>query len=234
MLSRNKLLYFIFESPQPVQAMGEGNGKWHLASNLLSPESIVYSAGVGQEISFEKQLVSEIGCTVQLFDPSPTGRATMQLPQNQDPRIEFQELGLAASDGDIVFSPPRNPCEGSFTIPSRTTGPVTRFACRSLPSLMNEKQNPRIDFLKMDIEGFEYPILTRICRDRIPVSQICVEFHHCIVPGVTRMTTFLAMLRLHLAGFRLIHHDGLNHTFLHKRDRRINPGMQNHAQIVQK
>src|SRR5437870_565224 len=49
---------------------------WAFCPEGLGAESVVYSGGVGNDISFEHALVERFGCSVTLFDPSPTGRAT--------------------------------------------------------------------------------------------------------------------------------------------------------------
>lgn len=61
---------------------------WNVSTLRLQSDSIVYSAGVGLGISFEKELVARFGLMVYLFDPSPTGITTMAKPENQMSRIE--------------------------------------------------------------------------------------------------------------------------------------------------
>ena len=49
-------------------------GGWWLPDNLkLGPDSLVISAGVGEDISFDLALQSKTGCRIELLDP--TGRA---------------------------------------------------------------------------------------------------------------------------------------------------------------
>ena len=62
----------------------------------------------------------------------------------------------------------------------------------------------------MDIEGFEYDIVDRFLDQRIPVRQLCVEFHPWLRPGRTWKT----MARLRKAGYRIIHKHRGDHTFL--------------------
>jgi hypothetical protein len=47
-----------------------------------------------------------------------------------------------------------------------------------LKTAMQRLGHSRIDILKMDIEGAEYSVLEDIAREKIPVGQILVEFHH--------------------------------------------------------
>src|SRR5216117_15515 len=65
---------------------------WRFCPNGLTAESIVYSGGVGRDITFEHALVQRFGCSVVLFDPSPTGLQTMSRPENQIPQFRFHPV----------------------------------------------------------------------------------------------------------------------------------------------
>lgn len=77
---------------------------------------------------------------------------------------------------------------------------------------MNEQKLDRIDLLKIDIEGFEYGVLDDLLAAHLNVRQICVEFHHRVVPGISRWRSLLSIIKLRQAGYHLVNHDGLNHT----------------------
>ena len=54
---------------------------------------------------------------------------------------------------------------------------------------MRRLRHSRIDVLKMDIEGAEYGVIDDLVRERIPVQQLLVEFHHrlsCVGTGKTK------------------------------------------------
>src|SRR6185436_19791910 len=87
---------------------------WTFCPDGLGPETVVYSGGVGNDISFEHELVRKFGCKVNLFDPSPTGIATMKLPENASPRLNFQPVGLAGRSCTLRLVPPIFPEEGSW------------------------------------------------------------------------------------------------------------------------
>ncbi|HEU6447620.1 MAG TPA: hypothetical protein VFV23_04200, partial [Verrucomicrobiae bacterium] len=46
---------------------------WNFCPDYLDSKSIIYGAGVGRDITFERTLVDEFGASVVLIDPSPTG-----------------------------------------------------------------------------------------------------------------------------------------------------------------
>ena len=180
---------------------------------VLTRESIVYSGGVGRDVTFENELVQRVGCRVLLFDPSPTGVATMAQAENQIDEFKFNPVALANHSGSISMSPPLDAREGSwFSQASRAA--TIQVPCRNLSTLMHENAHERIDLLKLDIEGGEYEVLDDILERRISIRQICVEFHHGTLPGIRRSQTVRAILRLIAHGYKLLCQEGNNHTFL--------------------
>jgi hypothetical protein len=85
-----------------------------------------------------------------------------------------------------------------------------------LQSLMRQNGHSRIDLLKLDIEGSEYEIIDGFLSAAVPVAQLCVEFHHGMrtLPGIRRYQTIRAMFKLAMRGYKLLHVEGSNHTFL--------------------
>jgi FkbM family methyltransferase len=192
----------LFCTDGKVTPVGKEN-VWHIDTGRFGRAPVVLSAGVGKDISFEKELVQYYGARVLLLDPSPTGARTMQNPENQVAGVEFLPVGLAGADGTRSFAAPINPDEGSFRLGDSSAERVV-FECRSLSSLAGERGLRAIDILKIDIEGFEYEVIEDLARSAIPVGQICVEFHHHM-PGIPVTRTLRALRTLHRAGFRVIH-----------------------------
>ena len=79
---------------------------------------------------------------------------------------------------------------------------------------MKKNGHKHIDFLKLDIEGMEYEVLEDILTRRLSIQQICVEFHHGILPGISRSQSIRYILRLIARGYKLLKQVGANHTFL--------------------
>jgi FkbM family methyltransferase len=166
------------QSPVPLVTLGEGAGSWAVWPDSLGPESVVYSFGVGRDISFERAMIARYGLTVHAFDPTPLALEwikSQQLPE----RFHLHELGIAAYDGDARFQPPIKTKFESFSM-LRASGlgapvdaPVRRF--RTLTDMLG---HTRVDVLKMDIEGAEYAVLRDIVSSGVAIGQILVEFHH--------------------------------------------------------
>ena len=187
---------------------------WTIKSELLPVDAVVILGGVGKDVSFERDLAEKYGCKVFLFDPSPTGLATMSMPQNQHERMVFFPLGLAADFGTLEFSLPQNPEEGSFTLQRAAvkTG-VTEFQCTTLSGFAKAEGLQRIDILKLDIEGFEYAVLKDVLASGPPITQICVEFHH-FMAGIGIWRTLACMWRLRRNGYRLVSKNMCDYLFV--------------------
>ncbi|MGD0798903.1 MAG: FkbM family methyltransferase [Acidobacteriaceae bacterium] len=203
----------LFCSSSPyVQRIGDKDSGWVIHTSPLPV--VCYCAGVGKGISFELELAKIAPRPVLVFDPSPTGIATIE--QLHTANLTFYPVGLAAQSGTVEFSLPLDPGEGSYSV-AREGIQTIAFDCWDLPAIMRQHGDHSIDLLKMDIEGFEYDIVDRLLDQGIPIRQICVEFHPWLAPGRTWKT----IARLYKAGYRIIHKHRGDHTFLIKDHRFI-------------
>lgn len=199
-------------SEKDVRPYGKDN-LWHVCTEGWSGRSpIVYSGGVGKDISTELELLNSFPCEVFLYDPSPTGQDTMRDPRNQHLRITYEPMGLAGCAGLQVFAEPQHAEEGSFRRPAHEGGAVN-FKCVRLTEQAMKRGHREIDLLKLDIEGFEYEVLDDLLASEILVRQLCVEFHHGL-PGHTTSQTSRAISMLRSRSFRIIHKRGADFTFL--------------------
>lgn len=158
--------------------LGNDGARWCVCPDSLGPSSIVYSIGVGEEISFDLELIRRFGVRVHSFDPTPRSiewLAKQSLPCD----FVFRPLGIADFDGRAKFLPPVNAAHVSHTLVDRQTPwPAIEVPVRRLSSTMRDLGHERIDLLKMDIEGAEYAVLKDLLASAIPVRQLLVEFHH--------------------------------------------------------
>lgn len=191
--------------------LGTKGESWIIVLN--NHYNIVYSGGVGKDISFELELIERYNSNVFIFDPSPTGISTMKSFKNRL-NINYQEIGLSGEDGSLFFFSPINKLEGSYTVSHSAGGnEVYSFNCEKLSNICKRNSHTIIDLLKIDIEGSEYGVIDDICSSDLIVRQICVEFHH-FFKDVSRVKTLAAILKLYKKKYRLIHKSGSNYTFI--------------------
>jgi FkbM family methyltransferase len=207
---------FCSSSPE-IQRIGDQDSGWVMHTRPIP--RVCYCAGVGKGMSFELELAKIASQPVLVFDPSPTGIATVEkLDRSDTSNLRFFPVGLAADAGIVQFSLPKDPGEGSYSIAREGIEKVS-FECWDLPTIMSRNGDSAIDLLKMDIEGFEYDIIDRFLDQRVPVRQLLVEFHPWLRPGRTWKT----IVRLHRAGYRIIHKHRGDHTFLLRQSRSGKP-----------
>lgn len=191
---------------------------WTICSKNLGPNSVIYSAGVGRDITFEHALADRFGAKVILLDPSPTGLETMNLAENQREQFVFLNAALAGHDGELELAPPPDPEEGSWILggsDGKTNGPdAIRVGCRSITSLVGEFRHSHVDLLKIDIEGAEYSVLESIMKSPVKIKQIAVEFHNGVLPGIPRSRTIRSLISMFRKGYRIVHKGGSNHTLM--------------------
>lgn len=177
---------------------------WWVCTRLLAPGTRVLSGGAGKDVSFELELVRRFGCHVALFDPSPTGKRTMENSANQHPNLQFFELGLAKRDTNVQFAPPANPDEGSWRVAAgASAGTAVEFACASPRQALERAGFADCALCKLDIEGFEYEVLEALLSAGLRPAQIAVEFHHWM-PGIPWRRTLSSLSHLRRAGYRMV------------------------------
>jgi FkbM family methyltransferase len=179
-----------------LRRIGSDYGGYLVDPSLISPDPVVYSLGVGEDISFDLSLIEHYGCTVHAFDPTPKVKDWIE-SQHLPARFCFQGIGIADFDGETDFYlPPMTDFISHSLIRARQYSPDSiRVPVTKLSTAMKCLGHSRIDVLKMDIEGAEYAVLTDVMRDNIDVGQILVEFHHRLSSvGVDKTRSVLSSL----------------------------------------
>jgi FkbM family methyltransferase len=195
---------FCTSSPD-IKRVGDAHSGWVI--NVNPPPQTAYCAGVGQGMTLELELARMMQKPVLVFDPSPTGINTVSKSDARN--LHFFPVGLAANAGWVKFSLPKVAGEGSYSVIQDGLDTVC-FECYNLSTIMSRNGDLCIDLLKMDIEGFEYDIVNQFLDQKVPVRQLCVEFHAWLGPNQTLKT----IARLYKAGYRIIHKHRGDYTFL--------------------
>jgi FkbM family methyltransferase len=198
----------LYSRPLPDKETIGIRSQWTIVTRGLHADSVIYSGGVGEDITFEQELIRRFGVKIHIFDPAPVAARTIALANTEG--LLFKHVGLAASTA------------AGFSIGGGTDSSTWLMAggseilpCTELAREMEMNGHHSIDLLKIDIEGFEYEVLESCLKERIPIKQICVEFHD-FFPTIpkTKTTQMIRALKAH--GFDLIHRHRHDHTFLRR------------------
>ena len=187
---------------------GNRFAEWTFCPDSLHEDSVIYSFGVGSDISWDLQLINHFNLHIHAFDPSPGSVAWIR-DQDLPEEFHFYPYGVAATDGEISFAEPAEPGIHSLfaTNPEDNAGKGLKqhvLPVHRLGSILNQLGHSKIDILKMDIEGAEYEVIDDIIALQEPVSQVLIEFHHRFSHIGTERTR-QAISKLNRAGYRIFH-----------------------------
>lgn len=196
----------------PQRRYGSVYGGWHVAADRVSADSVIYSFGVGDDVTFDLALIQEHGLTVHAFDPTPKSLAWVQR-QDFPRQFVFHPYGVAGTDGQLAFHPPKNSQHVSYTMLSGASSHDAILApVKRLATIMKELGHDHVDLLKMDIEGAEYEVIEDMLADDIRPVQVLVEFHHRF-PGIGAKKSLASIASLQRAGYRLFHVSDIGEEF---------------------
>ncbi|MFN0200498.1 MAG: FkbM family methyltransferase [Bacteroidia bacterium] len=158
---------------------GSSYGGFYIHPRLLNENAIVYSFGIGKDITFDKACMNKHKCKVFAFDPTEKSIRWIK-SQNINPLFHFYEFGIAPESGTATFYLPANPkgTSGSL-IKSEVVSEnrAVQVQMRSFEDITKMLGHTHIDVLKMDIEGSEYEVLAYILNSKVTIHQFLIEFH---------------------------------------------------------
>ncbi len=183
---------------------GNAYGGFYLIESLLSSESQVYSFGIGEDTSFDTELIQKHKCKVFGFDPTP--KSIKWVESHETPaNFHFFEFGIGKTSREEKFFLPKNPNHVSGSAISQPNVSDQNFVSVELKTLadtMTELGHHKLDVLKMDIEGSEYEVLPSILEAEFEIDQILVEFHERFFPnGKEKTKAILGLMKSH--GFEI-------------------------------
>ncbi|HEX2606578.1 MAG TPA: FkbM family methyltransferase [Flavisolibacter sp.] len=179
--------------------LGSEYGGWYVPTGLLNENSICYSAGAGEDISFDVELAKMCQCTVLIFDPTPKAKAhfdkvihsmsegksyqlnehfTYNGENNLNEKLVFKNIGIWKENDNLKFYSPKNKDHVSHSISNiQNTSNFFEAHVDRLSNIMKANGHKKLDLFKMDIEGAEYEVIDSILQDNIEIKVLCIEFH---------------------------------------------------------
>jgi FkbM family methyltransferase len=174
--------------------LGTDYGGWVVPADLIEPDWLCYSVGIGADVSFDLELMARYGVRVRAFDPFDVFCRQAEERAPADSRFSVHAFALSGQDGPLEMFGRQDEESGSVSA-ANLFGASTSFIRpgRSLASLMDELGDDEVQLLKLDIEGSEYEVLPAIDLRAAGVRVVLLELHHN--DSVTRARHLLARLR---------------------------------------
>jgi FkbM family methyltransferase len=179
---------------------------------------VVYSVGIGQDISFDRAIHRAWGCRVYGFDPTPKSKRWFERQSDVD-FMDFHAIGLGTYTGTATFHLPESEKATSGSLNASVQSTLTRpieVQLSTLKDLMMQLGHTRLDVLKIDIEGAEYEVLPALLADGIEIGQILIEFHDRWVDGIPSKAVHEALAA---NGYVLVAHSAHYEEFTYLRSR---------------
>ena len=187
-----------------MERLGTIYGGWILPKDIeLNDDSVVYSAGVGEDISFDILLSDKYKCNIILIDPTKRAKKHydevvhfyekikwkmsgdiqedyygIMYPLKPDlTKITYMDKGLWDKQTTLKFYKQRNEQYVSQTLIEGMFGnDYDEVDVNTLKNIMEKNNHKNIDILKLDIEGAEINVLENMIDEKIFPKYICVEF----------------------------------------------------------
>ena len=224
-----------------MERLGTNYGGWYVPKNMeLNENSIIYSGGVGEDISFDIKIQEKYKCNIFLIDPTEkalihfnevkeyykNGRQFLgniqkdyiQSIQNNKPdfsKFYYFNIGLWNCHDKLKFYKQNNKNYVSQSlIENMFTQEYDEVNVTTIKALMEEKKHKTIDLLKLDIEGAEIEVIQQMLDDKIFPKYILIEFDLFLKkkdPGNKKTNDLIS--RLLSLNYIILINDNFNITF---------------------
>jgi FkbM family methyltransferase len=226
---------------QSMKRYGTNYGGWNIPTDIkLNADSVIYSAGVGEDISFDVLMQSVYNLQVVLIDPTQRAQKHYGEVQNYyatrvsaftgdiqrdylrsiaDAKPDFSKFtyvnkGLWSGRDSLKFYKPMNEKYVSHTLIEKMYSDNYEVVeVDSLKNIMGSLGHVHIDILKLDIEGSEVVVLNNMLDDGIFPTYICAEFDLKLKNADYNNRTDAILKRLQTCGYMLLKNDDWNCLF---------------------
>ena len=179
---RNSILNKIKRISVPVEIVGSEYGGYYINTEYFNSDDhySVLSFGVGEDLSFDEEMVTKHNAEVFAFDPTPKSYKYVKkhiLYQNS--MFHFLPYGLSNETKKQHFYLPKNQSyvSGSIHKQSAVSNDWIEVEMLSFMDIIKKINISHIDLLKMDIEGSEFDVIQQILNSKIKIPLICLEVH---------------------------------------------------------
>jgi FkbM family methyltransferase len=225
-----------------MEKLGTEYGGWYVPTNMnLNENSIIYSGGVGEDMSFDILLTSKYNCNIFLIDPTKKalrhfdevklyynkGQTFTGNIQNDyynqikdsKPNLEhffYINKGLWDCKTELKFYKQSNENYVSQSlIENMFSNNYDIVEVDTIKHIMKENNHSKIDLLKLDIEGAEIKVLDQMFNDHIYPTYLLIEFDLLLKGKDKEQSTIKLIERIITEeNYKLLVNDNLNITFV--------------------
>lgn len=162
----------VYDSMDIVSQSICGTGTWEVtAEDLSALGQPGHALDIGANVGFYTLVLAAHGWNVSAFEPMAANTALIEATMCQNPdfkkRITLNKFGLGSKDDHcIIFSGDDNLGDGVSKCGADAKQPIpagyhkrASIDVRRLDDILSEQRVEHIDFVKMDVEGFECQVM---------------------------------------------------------------------------
>ena len=229
-----------------IEKLGTVYGGWIVPTEMeLDENSIIYSGGVGEDMSFDILLQNKYNCNILLIDPTEkaikhykevqeyynnnkmfTGNIqndyyTHISNKNNTPpnfnKMIYLPIGLWKEETELKFYKQNNENYVSQSLVENMFGNNSDIVkVNTIRNIMEEHCHDKIDLLKLDIEGAEIEVLNKMLDDKIYPKYLLIEFDLLLKNKDPKNSTKQLIERMITKeNYKILKNDNLNITFIH-------------------
>jgi len=196
------------EAAKKINSFGSEYGNWKFIHTDDLHNSIILSAGVGEDISFDVEFINFYNSTVIFVDPTPraleyleTVKENFGLPKSQDYQkggfqypssynltkikdnnfIIYKKALWSESDKELNFYFPENERNVSNTLINSYFEKKRKYIkveTISLEQILKENLINKLELIKVDIEGAEIEVIASMLNKKIFPNQLLLEIDY--------------------------------------------------------
>lgn len=193
------------------------------------PENILYSAdlplntvidcGCSSDAELATYMNRRYSSLAYCVDPTRKHSASLKKLERASYNIHYLQAAIAGTSGLISFYEPEINESGSIVSShpnvESDTGLYYEVVSYNLSDLLNHIGLNYADYLKLDIEGAEYELISNTPPLEFrSFNQIFIEFHHHCLPSFSAEHTNRMVNKICSAGFRAVTFDRFNYLFI--------------------
>ena len=196
------------ETHKKINSFGSEYGNWKFIHTNTLYNSIIISAGVGEDISFDVEYINFYNSTVIFVDPTPraleylkTVKECLGMPKSQEYKkggfqntssynltnikdnnfIIYKKALWSESDKELNFYFPENERNVSSTLINSNFEKKRKYIkveTISLEQILKENLINKLELIKVDIEGAEIEVITSMINKKIFPNQLLLEIDY--------------------------------------------------------
>ncbi|WP_445775285.1 FkbM family methyltransferase [Shewanella sp.] len=157
----------------------------------LTSSSIVFDLG-GYKGDFAQAINDKYGCLVFVFEPHPYFYNVCIERFSENSKVNVFNFGLGDKDGVFKLSDSKD--GSSIMAAKRGSGVEIDCQIKEIFSCLDELKISKIDLMKINIEGAEFPLLMHMIEELEVsiVGNFQVQFHQ-FVPGAEELRENISM-----------------------------------------